>query len=181
MTKEPKEEPVQEELLRDHVYDGIQEYDQKLPNWWLGTLYGAIVFTVIYWVVLHQSSDPENVYARIEGEMDRIEAAQMASASDLSDPATLWAMSGNGSIVASGKEVFMTNCASCHGQDLKGGIGVNLADGEWIHGSGAEAVFAVVDGGVLAKGMPAWGPVLGPQKVANVVAFVLSHHQAPSP
>lgn len=179
MTNEPQEQPVQEELLRDHVYDGIQEYDQKLPNWWLVTLYGAIVFTVIYWVVLHQSGDATDVYARLEEEMDRIEAVQMASASDLSDPGTLWAMSANNSIIASGKDVFMTNCASCHGANLQGGIGVNLADDEWVHGSGPKEIFSVVDGGVLAKGMPAWGSILGPQKVANVVAFVLSHHQEP--
>jgi len=27
--------------------------------------------------------------------------------------------------------------------------------------------------------MPAWGPVLGPKKTAEVVAFILSKHAAP--
>jgi cytochrome c oxidase cbb3-type subunit 3 len=34
-----------------------------------------------------------------------------------------------------------------------------------------------VTSGVLVKGMPTWGPVLGPKRIAEVVAYVLSHHR----
>ena len=35
--------------------------------------------------------------------------------------------------------------------------------------------------GVLAKGMPTWGPVLGPKRITEVVAYVMSHHHEGEP
>ena len=44
----------QEDPLRPHSFDGIHEYDKRLPNWWLWTLYGAIIYSAIYWGLYHR-------------------------------------------------------------------------------------------------------------------------------
>ena len=38
----------QVDILRPHEPDGIQEYDNKLPLWLTGILYGSIVFSLLY-------------------------------------------------------------------------------------------------------------------------------------
>lgn len=162
---------------RPHVYDGIQEFDNKLPNWWLHTLYWAIAFSAVYWFYNQQTSLVASDGAKVTTAMAEIEKARLASV-DVSDDTKLWAMASNAEIVEAGKQIYMTNCLACHGPELKGGVGANLVDDTWIHGGRPRDLYKTITEGVLAKGMPAWGPLLGPQKILQVKAFILSYHTA---
>ncbi len=166
--------------LLEHEYDGIREYDQRLPNWWLFTLYGAIVFSLVYWFFYFQSNVGESDVDRLQARMQVIEAKNLEATLAMLDNDNLWKMSRNPQFVQAGRKTYESTCMPCHGANLEGGIGFNLADNEWVHGSAPVDVFNTVDGGVEGKGMQAWGPVLGPKKVAEVVAFVLSHHSRES-
>jgi len=174
-----------DDIVREHTFDGIQEYDKRLPNWWLATFYGAIVFWIGYWFYVEQAQIALSPEAAIELELSRIEAAKLASNSANLDDATLWQMSRNTVFVNAGRETFNSVCASCHLQSLKGvdegGIGHNLVDDSWEHGGNPTDILAVINNGVLAKGMPAWGPVIGAKKTSEVIAYILSHHTEPPP
>ena len=158
------------------MFDGIAEYDKRLPNWWLLTLYATIVFAIGYWMATQhfsRSNDGEKVTAKIQ----EIRAAKLAAAGNYDDPALL-EMSRTPTVVAAGESVYKTNCVSCHGDKLQGGIGVNLADSTWLHGGKPTEIMHTVTEGVGPKGMPSWGPVLGPKKISEVVAFILSKQPA---
>lgn len=173
--------------LRPHIYDGIQEYDKRLPNWWLYTLYGSIVFAVVYWFVHITAAVVPSDGAQVDAAMAEINAAKMASSIDVTNDAIFWEMSRNPVFVEAGRATYQSLCAACHLPSLRGkdenpgAVGPSLADRRWIHGGLPKEIFHVVETGVLAKGMPAWGPVLGQKKSAEVVAFLLSHHQEGEP
>lgn len=72
-----------------------------------------------------------------------------------------------------GKQVFMTNCLSCHGANGEGGIGPNLTDPYWINGDGSvNAIVKVVTNGVPVKGMIAWKPILSETDILDVSSHV---------
>jgi cytochrome c oxidase cbb3-type subunit III len=173
----PESEPG-EDPIREHVFDGIAEYDRRLPNWWLVTLYAGIVFAILYWMVTQHFTHATDE-TRLAVEMQRIEAEKISNSGGALDDATLWKMSRNPVFVEAGRATFQSTCASCHNAALTGGIGPNLVDAVWIHGGTPADVLRTINEGVPAKGMPTWGPVLGGKKVSEVTAFILSHHKEP--
>ncbi len=173
--------------LRNHVYDGIQEFDQRLPNWWLYTLYGAIAFSIVYWFAHMVAKVVPADGTQVDAELARIAAVKMASSIDVANDDVFWEMSGNPVFVEAGKQTYASLCAACHLASLKGkgenpaAVGPDLTDTAWIHGGTPKEIYHTVSAGVLAKGMPAWEPVLGQKKTAEVVAFLLSHHRKGEP
>lgn len=155
-----------------HVYDDIQEEDNQLPNWWLFILFATIVFGFGYWFVYHttkQAPNPPEVY---RADVEALKKAR-AAANPMSDEA-LADLAKDPAMLAAGQEVYKTTCASCHAQDGQGLVGPNLTDKFWIHGNKPTDIAKAVDEGFADKGMPPWGPVLGPDKVRKVTAYVLS-------
>ena len=148
--------------------DGIEEYDNKLPTWWLGLFYLSVIVGVGYGISYHFIEKTSQA-ALYDAEMAAAEARwPTPSANDALAAAT------SPESIAAGKEIYATNCVGCHAQDLTGGIGPNLTDAEWIHGGTLADINRVIAEGVPEKGMLTWGPILGPQKVAQVAAFIHS-------
>lgn len=172
--------------IREHVYDGIQEYDQKLPNWWLFTLYITMVIFVIAWFVYYQTplrtlTDQERLdadIAEIEGKKKTELEGMLATLNDES----LQAMSTNAEHAAAGKAIFETKCAACHGLALDAKLagvslpGLPLNDTEWKYGGKPLEIMKTISDGSpdVTKGMIAWKTQLGPSEIAKVVAYILS-------
>jgi cytochrome c oxidase cbb3-type subunit 3 len=176
---EKPEDVTQEDLpegviLRDHVVDGIREYDQRLPSWWLVILYSAIAFSIIYWVVIDDRSHNGGKDASLDAKLAELNTKKLASSIDVTNDDLFWEMASNPTFIAAGKENFETNCVACHGANLQGGIGFNLVDEEWIHGSTPSEVYVSVANGFPEKGMQEWEPLLGQKRIAEIVAYVLS-------
>lgn len=176
MNPQPKSPADADEAVLGHEFDGIQEYDKRLPNWWLWTLYGAVAFSFFYWFYYHWVGHPESAPERLQRQLAQIAMIAATSGGAQLDDKALWGMSRDTKIVTAGRKTFLTTCASCHGVDLSGGIGAKLNDKDWIHGGKPAEIVDTISKGVLAKGMPTWGPVLGKVRIAEVAAFVLSHH-----
>ena len=157
------------ERLLEHSYDGIQEYDNPLPRWWVYLFYATIVFSVLYWFNIGVGAGKGRI-AQYEAEVAAAKAAHPPRQE--SGPAELAALAGNPQVVTAGRAVFTTNCASCHRADGGGLIGPNLTDDSWLHGSTLPEIHRTVSEGVLAKGMPNWGKLLKADDVDAVVAYV---------
>jgi cytochrome c oxidase cbb3-type subunit 3 len=153
--------------------DGIEEYDNPLPDWWLGMFWGCILWGLLYGAEYHFVSGRSQAGA-YDAEMAAAQQQwpNLNKSADFDDsPETL----------AVGQQVFASTCVGCHGVDLRGGIGPNLIDTAWIHGGDYASIVKTITEGVPAKGMVAWGPTLGPKKIAAVSSYLLHSNTGEAP
>ncbi|MDN5785763.1 cytochrome-c oxidase, cbb3-type subunit III [Pseudorhodobacter sp.] len=180
-----------------HSWDGIEEFDNPMPRWWLWSFYACIAFAAVYsvlypaWPLIHGAtpgllgaSTRADVAVEIQEFADRngpirqklvdAELAQIPNDPELSGYAR-----------NAGAAVFRTWCAQCHGS---GAAGVqasgypNLLDDDWLWGGSMEAIHTTISHGIRnttdddarQSEMPRFGvdDMLDKTQIADVVQYV---------
>ncbi len=163
-----------QDKLLEHEYDGIREYDNPLPRWWVWIFAGSFWFSVAYFFHYHISPNGQSVLAAYEADVR--EAREVEAKATLAQPVTeesLGKLMADPALMADAQLLFSARCVACHADKAQGAIGPNLTDDAWIHGAGSLTdIYCTINAGVPAKGMPAWGRQLSPIELRKVAAFV---------
>ena len=167
--------------LLDHEADGIREFDNDLPRWWLYGFYVTIVFAALYLVNYHVLATPL-VGSRIQAEYDAdIRAAAEAAAArrPAADTSLSMAALTDPDSLQKGQAIFegqTSVCWSCHRKDLGGLVGPNLTDDQWLHGCSIADVMTSIKTGYPSRGMLPFGSgtALTDDEVRQLASYVLS-------
>ncbi|WP_113912498.1 cytochrome-c oxidase, cbb3-type subunit III [Roseovarius dicentrarchi] len=199
MAKPPKK-TIEDPKTTGHQWDGIEEFDNPMPRWWLWTFYVTIVWAIGYsiaypaWPGIKSATTGLIGYstrANVAEEIARVDAANEAinvrlASADLSSIATDPELSGYAT--SAGAAVFKTWCAQCHGSGAAGAVGYpNLLDNDWLWGGDIEAIHTTIAHGIRNEDdpdarysqMPAYGEILEREEIDQVVNYVMSLSEEP--
>lgn len=162
------------DIVLDHNYDGIREYDNPMPGWWKWLFFLSVVWSAVYvaGIILGYVPDYGERLARGQAEIEDRRLAHAAEKTEVS-PEMLAAAVQDEAALAEGEGIFKMSCANCHGKQGEGMIGPNLTDDYWIHGGSLMAMYTTVDEGVVEKGMPARGGAgISDEELVAVIAYM---------
>jgi len=173
------------DTLMDHDADGIQEFDNNLPRWWLYGFYLIIGLSVVYMFYYHVYTGPDwNILwygaktqeAEYRAELKNAEALR---ANAPKSEAVVFTLLTDNASLDKGKEIYnSTNslCMTCHREDLGGAVGPNLTDDNWIHGCSIEEIIASIKSGFPDKGMLPYGSTnkLSNTELQQLASYIIS-------
>ena len=175
-----------------HSWDGIEEFNNPLPRWWLWTFYATIIWGVLYmlaypaWPLVNKATAGFLGYstrAEVAKDIQTFADANAAIEAKLA-AADLTTVSADPDLQSfarnAGAAVFRTNCSQCHGSGAAGAKGYpNLLDDDWLWGGDIENIAFTIRHGIRNETdearysqMPAFGEILSEEEIAQVVAYV---------
>jgi cytochrome c oxidase cbb3-type subunit III len=163
-----------------HIWDeDLRELNNPLPRWWLWLFVITVVFGLGYLIVYPGLGN----YAGTSGWSAQKQYAEQTAAAEAVlartfapfERQSVRALASDPDALRVGRNLFMNNCAACHGSDARGAPGFpNLTDKDWLWGGTPEAIVQTISYGRIGV-MPAWREVLGGDVgVENVLSYVLS-------
>lgn len=171
-----KIERKEENQKTGHEYDGIEEYDNPLPAWWMNLFLLSILFSIAYLVAYPGLGSFKGVLGwtqekQYQAEMQKADAEFLAVYNSFPDK-SIEALAKNDKAVKMGQRLFSNNCTVCHGADAGGSRGFpNLRDKDWLYGGSPEQIRETITHGRHGM-MPAWGQIIGDEKVHQVANYV---------
>jgi cytochrome c oxidase cbb3-type subunit 3 len=162
-----------------HVWDeDLTELNNPLPRWWLWLFIITVAFGGAYLALYPGLGSWQGTLgwsSRAEHEeQSRANAARIEKTLSPFVARSVTALERDPAALAIGRNLFLNNCAACHGSDGGGAPGFpNLTDKDWLWGGDPDTVVATISNGRTGV-MPAWRPVLGTQGVENVLDYVFS-------
>lgn len=192
--KEPK--ASDEVRTTGHEWDGIEEWNNPLPKWWLYTFYACVIWAIGYWIVYPAWPTVSSYTKGYLGYSQRaqvnkdIAAAKEGTAvfSDKIAEGDFEAIKADPDLLsfalAGGEAAFGDNCAPCHGRGAQGFVGYpNLRDDAWIWGGSLEGIQQTILHGIRSDDpqtrmsmMPAFGElgILNREQILDTVQYVMS-------
>ncbi|MFU8816644.1 MAG: cbb3-type cytochrome c oxidase N-terminal domain-containing protein, partial [Pseudomonadales bacterium] len=160
-----------------HDFDGIEEYDNPLPMWWVWMFVLSIVFSLAYLAYYPGLGNFAGLSSwSSQGEVQAAQAAHEARFAPLYEELAQLdeaALHDSRQARQVGRRLFINHCSTCHGVNGTGSFGFpNLTDDDWLWGPGFDNVKTTLRQGRQAA-MPAWQAALGDRGVADVTQFVL--------
>ncbi len=191
MAKKPEKKDPE---TTGHSWDGIEEFNNPLPRWWLWTFYFTIFWGILYAIAYPSIPLIKGAYPGLLGWSTRGEVAKdiqsfkeqnaAIEAKLASTPVTEIASDAElqSYAVNAGAAVFRTNCIQCHGAGAQGAKGYpNLLDDDWLWGGDIESIAYTIRHGIRSRSedtrfseMPAFGEFLSKEEIAQLVAYVRS-------
>ncbi|MBV7433959.1 cytochrome-c oxidase, cbb3-type subunit III [Cardiobacteriaceae bacterium TAE3-ERU3] len=162
----------------NHTWDGdLREINNPSPRWILVLFYGMIGVAVVYLILFPGVWRGVLGWTQVGQYEEQSLKADMQEAEYFAfyDTKGVEELAENPQAVASGRRIFLQNCAVCHGSDAAGTPGSypNLTDNDWLWGGEADKIVQTITNGRIGN-MPANGALADPSEenllaVANYV------------
>jgi cytochrome c oxidase cbb3-type subunit 3 len=187
-----------------HSWDGIEEYDNPMPRWWLYTFYACIAWGVLYsiaypaWPMVNRATAGLLGFSTRGELIEDVQRATDANAA-INEQLVTVALTDIGSdpelqqyAVNKGAAVYRTFCSQCHGSGAAGAVGFpNLLDDDWLWGGTVEEIHYTIQHGIRNEDdmdaryseMPVFGEILTAEEIEQVSNYVysMSGRDAPDP